>query len=170
MTLLKNYLIAYALLFAFICSCSTILAKAMEFMMFPQYTCNFIHGIIITLYALENWSLLSDLKYNQVTDHTRSDENSHNYIIKELSLANKELSDKNIQLKDEITILREKERLLNSKQNLGISHWKRKWDSRLNPRNESIPNSTISVPISPPIKSFRISVPAVPAIAPTQTL
>lgn len=53
--------LTYAIIFIVIGMCGSFLADIMKRTGCPQHICNVIYCSIITLFAMENWSLLSDL-------------------------------------------------------------------------------------------------------------
>ena len=87
----------YTTLFVMVSFVGTVICSITAYLNFPQYTYNFIYGVVITVYMMENWSLLVDLdQSNENSKH----EKAHIEIINMLTLTNNKLV-------TEITILKE---------------------------------------------------------------
>ena len=93
----------YATLFVMVSFVGTVICSITAYLNFPQYTYNFIYGVVITVYMLENWSLLVDLdQSNENSKH----EKAHIEIINMLTLTNNKLATEIIILKEDIKKLR----------------------------------------------------------------
>lgn len=77
--------IAYTMLCTALSVGGSLFSSIMHYIGIPQYICNFIFGLIITLYALENLVLFSDLKKcNEILQNNKA----HSVTIKNLSNSN----------------------------------------------------------------------------------
>jgi hypothetical protein len=52
----------YVALFLMLYTAGLIFSKLADMTGFSFYTCNFVYGVIIAMYVMENWALLRDLK------------------------------------------------------------------------------------------------------------
>lgn len=120
---------AYAILFTFMAVVGNFTAKAVEYYMISQYTCNFVYAAIITMYALENWNLLMDVEYNQ--RHKRDTE-SHIDVIKKLTETNNILVQRNIKLKNEIMKMHSSEKTRGDDAIQCIINWRNIWGLKTN--------------------------------------
>ena len=57
-----NTIISYIILLSMLSSFGLLTAELVHYFDCPQYYCNFLYGVIIALYIMENWSLLVDLQ------------------------------------------------------------------------------------------------------------
>ena len=112
---------AYIALLTFLAITGHIIAKAVEYHTIPQYTCNFVYAVIITLFFMENWTLVMDINY--YNRHHRERE-SHIAIIKELTETNNRLVQRNIILKEEITRIHRTEKSMGEDAIKCIIHWR----------------------------------------------
>ena len=76
----------YITLFIILSLSGTFLAAAAEYMGCPQYACNFIFGMIVTVYIMENWTLAGELNYRDTPIDT--DNRNKIPVIKELLVTN----------------------------------------------------------------------------------
>ncbi len=96
--------IAYTMLCIALSVGGSLFSSIMHYIGIPQYICNFIFGLIITLYALENLVLFSDLKKcNELLQH----EGAYMSTIKSLSTSNNSLKLQNSKLTEELRGFRE---------------------------------------------------------------
>ena len=149
---------AYIILLTLLGITGNIIAKAVEYYAIPQHTCNFVYGIIITIFVIENWSLLTDISY--YSKHQQEIE-SHIAIIKTLTEKNNRLMQHNVVLTNEIMRINTAQRERGDEAIKCIINWKYMWDSRTTPpdvssamsfsedinesRNTNTPNSSASM-------------------------
>ena len=120
---------AYIILFTILGITGNVLAKLVEYQAFSQYTCNFVYGVVITIFALENWTLLMDI--NQCNRNLQ-DRESHMNVIKNLTETNHTLVQRNIHLKNEIMRINTADRERGDEAIKCIINWRYAWDTRSN--------------------------------------
>lgn len=86
-----------------------VIARVMELTGFSQYLCNFVLGVIITVYAMENFILLGDLTNqgkNLDSKHTNEIKNAKH--MSDIAVKNDRLANDNSKLKEELRRIKQK--------------------------------------------------------------
>lgn len=120
-------ILGYIMLITILGMAGHVLAKVVEYYAIPQYYCNFVYGVIISIFGMENWTLLMDL--NHCNQYLQEKE-SHLNIIKNLTETNLLLVKRNMHLKDEIMRLNAEDRERGDEAIKCIIHWRCRWDSK----------------------------------------
>lgn len=160
--------IAYTMLCIALSMGGSMFSNIIHYIGLPQWFCNFIFGLLITLYAMENLVLFSDLKKcNELL------QNKCAYIsaIKDLTTSNDSLKEQNSSLTEELRELREME-ILNPPEgdtdnNSSIIGIKRAWVFYCDAENIKTPPRIF---MSPPINTQNGSKVKVPPIGSEPTL
>ena len=95
---------SFLVLFAVVSLISAAMTKTAECIGFTQSTLHFLYSVMITIYAMENWTLLSDLNKNK--DHVMREE-AYTCIIKDFTTANNTLTARNGILESMVLKLRQ---------------------------------------------------------------
>jgi hypothetical protein len=145
----------YATLFAVVAVISTVISNTAAYVGLPQYAYNLMYGAVITIYMLENWSLLMEL--NKRNDDIAHDSKNTDII--------KELTQTNNRLVKALTVLTEgmethKSGKQKESESKSMEALKNKWNScceTTNIPNISIANvhdtmNTAKIPRAPPSK------------------
>ena len=120
---------AYLVLFIILGISGHVLASAVEHYKISQYICNFIYGVLITLFLMENWTLLMDS--NQLMKDAKQIE-PHVKIIKQLTETNHTLVQRNTALKNELKSINQREAERGHEAIRYIMHWRSEMDARSN--------------------------------------
>ena len=165
----------YTILFITIGACGSFMANIMESTGCPQYIRNVIYCSVITIFALENWTLLSDItKYEERGNQMNSSETT----IKNLTLRCNALQKQNDFLRNELETIKgtpQKE----SVNGENISQAMNAWVFYCNSENSQPPSkfflinpleSKNSEKLSPLSVRFQTSTPKIPPIKKADSL
>jgi hypothetical protein len=162
MSCFDNTVASYAVLLTILSFFGVMTAISVEYFEYSQYFCNFLYGVVITLYVVENWTLLADLQ--QKSGHScQYSDNGHIAIITELTSTNHELARHNTRLKDTIAKLNEHILTLEETQSRNITNWKNQWDKCLDLHVHTHHDLASSTSISP-VNFFNVAPLKVPVI------
>ena len=137
---MRSKLTVYIILFVFLSLIGFISAKAIEAIYLSQYTCNFVYGAVITIYAIENWFLLMDLQ-NKYPPHEESgtDNMMFKATVVHLLSDNSVLSNENKRLKEQLEEITTKYNQIQENNSKSIVNWKEKWNLHHGIDNNSYP-------------------------------
>lgn len=129
---------AYVVLFLILYLSGVFVAKLAEYLGFSLYACNFLYGIIIAMFAMENWSLLNELETLQsccnALKRRGSDERNADIIVAELAAKIDALLKENGSLKESGCVFKVNQELssLNrsrARVRMSVRDWRSAWHS-----------------------------------------
>ena len=110
-----NVAATYIIIFTILGVFGTLAAKTAEYIGCSQYACNFVYGVVIAIYAMENWILSIDLLRNhEIPDP--GDETVNIAIIKGLVSENNKLTLDLLKMNETLAISKTAKKLLKNKE------------------------------------------------------
>ena len=106
--------LAYTILFTALTVGGSVFAGIMNFTGIPQYACNIIFGLLITLYVFENQVMFYDLEECKIRLRKKE---LYLETIKDLTASNKTLQQQNTKLTEEMKLLTEMKTLYQPNEN-----------------------------------------------------
>lgn len=129
----------FSVLVIVLCVSGVLAAKLAECSGFSPFTCSFICGFVVMLFALDNFSLIVEIKQHEAAAKSEvlqklsllEREQSHILIIKQLTETNRDLVQRNIKLKDMLEERNTREIEKGNDAVKAIIHWRTIWNSPL---------------------------------------
>lgn len=115
----------YILLLSFLVCIGLMDAAVIHIFYIHPFLCNFIHGALLGLYVLENWSMLQDLKQSS---ETLKDLESKERLVQRLRIRISDLHGQLLEAKADKTEIKKKKFILRTRCN-NIRTWHNLWDT-----------------------------------------
>lgn len=119
---------SYIILITLLITIGDVVAQAVEYNKIQQYYCNLVYAVVISLFTIENWTLLTDLNH---CSKIMQDKEYYMNTIQSITKTNHALTQRNNELKDELAKLSIEERERGSEAIKCIMNWRQKMNFRL---------------------------------------